>query len=201
MLPHAKKLRDYVDRGGFIFAEACCGDSQRFDDGFRQLMAAVFPEPEYQLQQLTPGHPIWRMQDMVRPDSPYVGRLWGVEYGCRTCVVYSDAGPVVLLGARPARPMEASSRSAVDEHIADALAIGVNVLTYATNREPKGKEQSFVTPLADDEVDCSDEPRRHRNRQAPPRRRLQRRARRTGEPAAHRLAGRAASCASAPRRS
>ena len=54
------------------------------------LMAAVFPEPEYQLQRLTPGHPIWRMQDMVRPDSPYVGRLWGVEYGCRTCVVYSE---------------------------------------------------------------------------------------------------------------
>ena len=53
-------------------------------------MAAVFPEPEYQLQRITPGHPIWRMQDIVRPDSPYAGRLWGVEYGCRTCVVYSD---------------------------------------------------------------------------------------------------------------
>ncbi len=120
---------------------------QRFDEGFRQLMAAVFPEPEYQLQRITPGHPIWRMQDMVRPDSPYAGRLWGVEYGCRTCVVYSRAGSVVLLGAGAARPMAAPSRSRVDEHIADALAIGVNVLTYATNREPKGKEQSFVTPL------------------------------------------------------
>ena len=29
----------------------------QFDAGFRQLMAAVFPEPEYQLQRLTPGHP------------------------------------------------------------------------------------------------------------------------------------------------
>ena len=28
LLPHAQKLRDYVDRGGFIFAEACCSDSQ-----------------------------------------------------------------------------------------------------------------------------------------------------------------------------
>ena len=27
LMPHAKKLRDYVDRGGFIFAEACCSDS------------------------------------------------------------------------------------------------------------------------------------------------------------------------------
>jgi hypothetical protein len=41
----------------------------------------------------------------------------------------------------------------VTQHVKDALAIGVNVLTYATNREPKGKEQSFITPLADDEVD------------------------------------------------
>jgi hypothetical protein len=42
---HAQKLRDYVDRGGFIFAEACCSDSAGFDAGIRQLMSAVFPEP------------------------------------------------------------------------------------------------------------------------------------------------------------
>ena len=37
-------------------------------------MATVFPEPEYKLQPIAPGHPIWRMQDIVRPDSPYAGR-------------------------------------------------------------------------------------------------------------------------------
>ena len=89
LLPYADKLRDYVDRGGFIFAEACCGDSHLFDQSFRQLMSAVFPEPEYKLQQVTPGHPIWNMEEKVRPDSPYVGRLWSVEYGCRTSVIYS----------------------------------------------------------------------------------------------------------------
>jgi hypothetical protein len=149
LLPHAKKFRDYVDRGGFIFAEACCGDATRFDEGLRKLMAAVFPEPEYQLQHLTPGHPIWRMQDLVRPDSPYVGRLWGVEYGCRTCVVYADQDLSCYweLG-QPGR--WSHYPDAVKQHIADALAIGVNVLTYATNREPKGKEQSFDTPLEGD---------------------------------------------------
>jgi hypothetical protein len=153
LLPHAKKIRDYVDRGGFIFAEACCRDSSRFNEGFRQLMFAVFPEPEYQLQRITPGHPIWRMQDIVRPDSPYVGRLWGVEYGCRTCVVFSDQDLSCYWElAQPGQWKE--HPPAVTEHIADALAIGVNVLTYATNREPKGKEQSFVTPLADDEIDA-----------------------------------------------
>jgi Domain of unknown function (DUF4159) len=153
LLPYAKKIRDYVDRGGFIFAEACCRDSSRFDEGFRQLMAEVFPEREYQLQRITPGHPIWRMQDMVRPESPYVGRLWGVEYGCRTCVIYSDQDLSCYWElAQPGQWRE--HPPAVAEHIADALAVGVNVLTYATNREPKGKEQSFVTPLEDDEVDA-----------------------------------------------
>jgi hypothetical protein len=152
LLPHAKKLRDYVDRGGFIFAEACCSDSARFDEGFRRLMSAVFSEPEYQLQQITPGHPIWRMQDIVRPESPYAGRLWGVEYGCRTCVVYSEED--LSCYWELAQPGQWRRHpQAVSEHIADALAIGVNVLTYATNREPKGKEQSFAMPIEEDDID------------------------------------------------
>jgi hypothetical protein len=153
LLPHAQKLRDYVDRGGFIFAEACCADSSRFDAGFRQLMAAVFPEPEYKLQPVIPGHPIWRMQDLVRADSPYFGKLWGVEYGCRTCVVYSEHDLSCYWElAQPGR--WSRYPAAVIQQIADALAIGVNVLTYATNREPKGKEQSFDTALVETDVDA-----------------------------------------------
>ncbi len=146
--PHAQKLRDYVDRGGFICAEACCTDSSRFDSAFRQLMSAVFPESEYKLQPIPPGHPVWRMQDMVRPDSPYAGHLYGVEYGCRTCVVYCDQD--LSCYWELARPGQWNHYPAdVVQHIADALAIGVNILTYATNREPKGKEQSFDTPAGE----------------------------------------------------
>ncbi|MCC7475730.1 MAG: DUF4159 domain-containing protein [Pirellulales bacterium] len=149
LLPHAKKLRDYVDRGGFLFAEACCSDSSRFDAAFRQLLAAVFPEPEYKLQPIPPGHPVWRMQEVVRPDSRYAGRLYGVEYGCRTCVVYCDRD--LSCSWELARPgLWKEYPADVSQQIADALTVGVNVLTYATNREPKGKEQSFDTPLADD---------------------------------------------------
>jgi hypothetical protein len=146
LLPYAQKLRDYVDRGGFIFAESCCRDSSPdFDRAFKQLMARVFPEPEYKLQPIAPGHPIWRMQDIVRPDSPYAGHLLGVEYGCRTCVVYCEED--LSCYWELARPGQWSRNPpAVTQHIADALTIGVNVLTYATNREPKGKEQSFDTP-------------------------------------------------------
>ena len=38
-----KNLREYIDRGGFIFAEACCQNSQGFDRGFRALMKKIFP--------------------------------------------------------------------------------------------------------------------------------------------------------------
>ncbi len=154
LLPLAKKLRDYVDRGGFLFAEATCSNPDRFDAGFRQLMAAVFPESEYQLQRVTPGHPLWRMQDLVRPDSPYVGRLWGVDYGCRTCVVYSEEDLSCYWELAQPGQWEDYPRP-VEEHIRDALAVGMNVLTYATNREPRGKEQSFTTPL--DEIAGSDQ--------------------------------------------
>jgi hypothetical protein len=147
LLPYANKLRDYVDRGGFLFAEACCADSHRFDESFRKLMAAVFPEPEYKLQQVTPGHPLWHMEEQVRPDSPYFGKLWSIEYGCRTSVVYSteDLSCYWEL-AHVGRPIK--HPEAIDQRIDDALSIGINVLTYATNREPKGKEQSFELPLA-----------------------------------------------------
>ncbi len=50
----ARKLRDYLDRGGFLLAEAdCC--STGFDEGFRQLMKLVFPEPEYAPEAARPG--------------------------------------------------------------------------------------------------------------------------------------------------
>ena len=46
-------LRDYIDRGGFLFAEACC-DGDGFDRGFRALVKKIFP-PEYQLEGAAAG--------------------------------------------------------------------------------------------------------------------------------------------------
>ena len=61
----AQKLRGYLDNGGFLFAEANCG-STAFDDGFRELIQEVLPEPEYQLRFLEPGHPIWHAEENGR---------------------------------------------------------------------------------------------------------------------------------------
>ena len=60
----AQKLRDYLDRGGFLFAEGYCG-GDGFDRGFRELMRQVFPEPEYKLRLLEPEHPIWYAEEKI----------------------------------------------------------------------------------------------------------------------------------------
>ncbi len=146
----AEKLRDYLDRGGFLFAEGYCGGSE-FDAGFRELMKQVFPEPEYRLRLLDLNHPIWHAEERVDPEQ--LRPLWAVEFGCRTSVVYSPVDPPE--GARPSLSclweLSRSGRGqeftpAVRAQVDAALAIGINVLAYATNRELKGKELSFRTP-------------------------------------------------------
>jgi hypothetical protein len=138
------RLRDYVDRGGFIFAEGCC-DGGDFDRGFRQLMADIFPEEEYKLRLLPPDHPIWRAEQPVDPE--YLRPLWGIDVGCRTSVVYCpDDLSCYWELARGARrePLPAAVQAEIDA----CLAIGANVMAYATNREVKFKNEFFTTTEA-----------------------------------------------------
>ncbi|TWT90964.1 Prenyltransferase and squalene oxidase repeat protein [Pseudobythopirellula maris] len=147
LLPHAPKLRAYLDRGGFVFAEASCGDPSGFLRDFERLIAAVFPEPEHRLGAVGPGHPLWRMERVVRPDSPYAGRLRSVEYGCRTCVVLCEEDLSCYWELDRPQGL-ASYPPAVQRRVEDAVDVGLNVLAYATNREPKGKEQLLIAPAA-----------------------------------------------------
>lgn len=129
------ELREYIDRGGFLFAEDCCGDGN-FDAGFKQLMARVFPEPEYRLYLLPPEHPIWHAEETIDPDR--MPPLYGIDIGCRTSVVYCPRN----LGcywelARPDREFRLTG--AVKEEVVAARSVGINVLAYATNRELKYK--------------------------------------------------------------
>ncbi len=147
----AAKLRGYLDRGGFLLAEANCG-GQGFDEGFRQLLELIFPEPEYRLGPIPLDHPIWRAELPVPAQG--VRPLWGVEFGCRTALVYvppSDEAeePLPSLSClwELARPMRGESYpQAVQAKIDAALALGVNILAYATNRELKYKEPSVRPP-------------------------------------------------------
>ena len=139
----ARKIRDYLDRGGFLFAEAYRNDTG-FDAGFRALMKRVFTEPEYQLQRLEAEHPIWRAEEkVVRPRW-----LEGIEFGCRTSVVYARPDPpsaprpsmsCLWELSRGGRQKKFSPET--QAQVQSALAMGINVLAYATNRELTGKEE------------------------------------------------------------
>ncbi|MGD9645986.1 MAG: DUF4159 domain-containing protein [Pirellulales bacterium] len=131
----AGKLREYLDQGGFVFADACC-NGKGFDESFRALMKRVFPEPEYEMKLLPPEHPVWRAEEPINP--AHVRPLWGINVGCRTSVIYCpDNLSCYWELARPGRDKDYSPE--VKQRIAGALSLGINVLAYATNRELKFK--------------------------------------------------------------
>jgi hypothetical protein len=148
------RLRRYIDEGGFIFAEACCPKSGPFDDRMRRLVEEIFPEPEYQLHLLPPEHPAWHAEQIVEPDMHRP--LLGVDYGCRTCLIYAPpaagddkAGMPSLsclweLGGVSSHALAPPIRREVEA----ALAIGTNVIAYATNRELKRKDELFAAAPA-----------------------------------------------------
>ena len=118
-----KKLREFVEQGGFIFGEACCG-SLEFDAGFKKLMEEVFPEREYELHPLAAEHPVWRAKHLLTPD---VHPLWGIEHGCRTVVIYTPKDLSCFWNQSESQPDHLE--------VGKALRVGQNVVDYATGRE------------------------------------------------------------------
>jgi len=118
-----KVMRAYLDHGGFLLADACCGD-KRFDEGFRKLIKKMLPEEEYALKLLTSEHPVYRSRYIVDPRRY---PLWGVEQGCRTIVIYSEKDLSCYWNQR--------ERDARNTAVTQALLMGRNIVDYATGRE------------------------------------------------------------------
>ncbi|MCS7238478.1 MAG: DUF4159 domain-containing protein [Thermoguttaceae bacterium] len=137
----AAKIRGYLDQGGFLLAECNCASSD-FDSGFRRLVELVFPEGQYRLEPLPPEHPLWRMELPI--PARYIRPLLGIQYGCRTSVVYippdGDRPSLSCLWelARPGR--SEVYPPPVQGEIDAAIALGVNILAYATGRELRFKD-------------------------------------------------------------
>jgi hypothetical protein len=118
-----KLLKQYVDNGGFIMAEACCG-SPDFDQGFKELCLELWPENP--LEYLPGDHAVWNAAGNmpVPPGRPH--KLMGIQMGCkRTVVVYS--------------PQDLSCLWESNEHDGRAriaFRLGANIIAYATGLEP-----------------------------------------------------------------
>jgi hypothetical protein len=127
-------LREYLRKGGFLFAEACCG-RVAFDRAFRREMARVMPGST--LKALPANHMIFSLPNAIRAVGVTPGlaaqfenhqrippELLGMDIGGRLGVVYSPFG---LAGGWEL----AQNPYALGYEDASALAIGENVLMTA----------------------------------------------------------------------
>ena len=130
------RLREFVEQGGVIVAEACCS-RREFDRGFRALMKEIFPEPELELHPLAEDHAVWRSK--YRLDAS-THPLWGIEHGCRTVVLYSPDDLSCYWNQLEAQPGNPRVRA--------ATALGQNIVDYVTGRELPA-DKLAVRDLAD----------------------------------------------------
>lgn len=128
-----KLLKEYLQEGGFIFATPNCNSSE-FEAGFRALVQQIMPPGEGELKRLTPDHPVFRSEYLLDPAPP----LLGVDFGCRTSIIYApeDLGCYWEYWARQDPPNRNINLKA---RIIRATQIGINVMAYATGREPPAK--------------------------------------------------------------
>jgi hypothetical protein len=137
---HVRWLKSYIDSGGFIFAVGNC-DGQGFDASFRELIQRMFPAGEASLQPLPPEHPVFRSEYLLKSDGI---RLWGVDFGCRTSIIYSPED-IGCLWQKWMKHEPDGRNINVSQQIARGTSIGVNVIAYATGREPPEKLNENVT--------------------------------------------------------
>lgn len=126
LLKHREMLKEYLDHGGFILAEACC-DSKDFDEAFRgkeaTLIEQLFGE-DYRLKLLPDDHPIYTASGKFAVSAREYP-LYGIEMGCKTVLIYS--------------PKDLSCRWESNQHNTpfgrSAFQLGANIIAYATGME------------------------------------------------------------------
>lgn len=143
-----KLLKDYLEEGGFVFACPSC-QSADFEASFRELITQLMPPGEGELKPLPPEHPVFRSEHPLQPEGV---TLLGVDFGCRTSIIYSPEDLACLWDYwakvdPPKRNIQLKAK------IIRATQIGVNVLAYATGREPPDKTQVREVVANNSELD------------------------------------------------
>jgi hypothetical protein len=127
-------LRQYLQRGGLLYAEACCGRAG-FDRSFRKELGQILPGSD--LAALPAAHPLFQSPNQIQSVQPRAAlavelnatgkiapRLLGVSMDGHLAVIYSPDG--LSCGWELAECPYC--KGVVPQ---DAIAIGVNLLQYA----------------------------------------------------------------------
>ncbi len=115
--PQKQKLRQYIEQGGIVVADACC-DGKAFAESVRSLAAELFPEQK--LEPLPATHPVYHSLESL----PDTWRIEGLGFGCRTPLLLSVKDLTCWWEQSDQPESEA------------ALKLGLNLAAYATAREP-----------------------------------------------------------------
>jgi len=132
----AVQLKKYLENGGFLFAEACCG-RKGFDLSFRQLMQYILPA--HPLREIPQGNPVFFTPNDVRKvgvtpmlqqdlgQTTIAPKLEGVEMNGHYVVIYSPFG--MAGGWEMSQSPYARGYDDVS-----ALRLGQNILMYAVTQ-------------------------------------------------------------------
>ena len=132
-------LKEYIENGGFLFAEACqgdgCGNNVPFDQAFRDLMVELFPDSK--LEALAADHAIWNAQYPIGPSGTWP--LLGLQACCRTSVVYCPANLSCYWALNRPGLSQGDANPRLLQRIEYCKQAGTNVVAYATGRQLKDK--------------------------------------------------------------
>lgn len=142
------RIRQYLDQGGTLLASAGC-DSAEFDRGFRELVKRLYPAEANLFKKLAADHPVYRSEFLLSPDAH---ELWGIDFGCRTPIIYSpnDLGCYWDRWSQIDPPgRSAKTRQKIDR----MMHLGTNLIAYVTGREPADKLESGERAIADNPLE------------------------------------------------
>jgi hypothetical protein len=127
-------LKRYVEEGGFLLAEACCGDTE-FAASFETLVGRLFTGST--LKRMPPEHSIWTMFPGITPaDFP---DLMYLDRGCRTVAVFSASPLAGYWEEGRFMPSKEQARAPANRG-QKAYCLSRNIIAYATGMElPKPK--------------------------------------------------------------
>lgn len=121
-----EKVRQFIEQGGTLFAEACCS-RESFRVGFERFAAEMFPE--LPLRELEAAHPIYSSFYDLKPAG-----LFGIDYGCRTSIIFAPRDVSCLW-----------EQGDVPKLSEEAFKLGVNLAAFATGRSALRDRLDTVT--------------------------------------------------------
>jgi Domain of unknown function (DUF4159) len=137
-------LAEYIRNGGFLFAEACCGDRELFDRDFQALMEDLFKRDDGKpaLVKVPEDHPVWYASGkfVIDPNWRKDFPLYGIQQGCKWVVMYS---PRPLAGYWEQNQFT-QGRGKL------GFELGANIIAYATGMEPPRPRLTQVAVVSDD---------------------------------------------------